>query len=95
VVLSNKYITVQCDSNNSICLAKNPAFHVKKNHIDIPYHFFWDTIDDQKVIVEKVETLHNVVDALTKPLSIGNFKWFFAYMGLMAPSSELNSPLGS
>jgi hypothetical protein len=39
VGLSQRAITIQCDSNNAICLAKNPTFHAKTKHIDIQYHF--------------------------------------------------------
>jgi hypothetical protein len=41
----------------SICLAKNPTFHVKTKHIDIQYHFVRDMVEDGKVILEKVDTL--------------------------------------
>jgi len=33
--LSQKAITIQCDSNNAICLAKKPTFHAKRKHIYI------------------------------------------------------------
>jgi hypothetical protein len=32
---SERAITIHCDSNNVICLAKNPTFHANTNHIDI------------------------------------------------------------
>jgi hypothetical protein len=41
-------------------------------------------VEDGKVILEKVDTLHNVADALMKPVSIGKFKWYCDSMGLMA-----------
>jgi hypothetical protein len=42
-------------------------------------------VEDGKVILEKVDTLQNVADALTKPMSIGKFKWCCESMGLMGP----------
>lgn len=33
--LCQRAITIQCDSNSSIFLAKNQTFHAKKKHIDI------------------------------------------------------------
>jgi hypothetical protein len=84
--LSQRAITVQCDSNDAIYLAKNPTFHAKTKHIDIQYHFLRDMVDDGKVILEKVDTLHNVVDALTKTMSIGKFKSCCESMSLMGPS---------
>jgi hypothetical protein len=75
VRLSEKAITIQCDSNSAICcLDKNPIFHVKKKNIDMQYHFIRDRLDDGKLILEKVGNLHNVVYALTKPVSTSKFK---------------------
>jgi hypothetical protein len=46
-------------------------------------------VEDGKVILEKVDTLHNVVNALMKLVSIGKFKWCCESMGLMGPSNYL------
>lgn len=51
-LLSQRAITIQFDSNGAICLAKNPTFHAKTEHIDIK-----DMVEDKKVILEKVDTL--------------------------------------
>jgi len=39
VRLNQRDIIVQCDSNDSIFLAKNPIFHTKTKDIDIQYYF--------------------------------------------------------
>lgn len=36
------------------------------------FHFINDMVEDRKVKMEKVDTLVNVVDALTKPVNIEN-----------------------
>lgn len=77
-------ITICCDSQSVICLAKNPTFHAKMKHIDAQYHFVWDMVEDGKVSLEKVDTLENVADALTKPVSTGKFRWCASLMGLGA-----------
>ena len=38
-------------------------------HIDVKYNFVRDVIEDKKVLLDKVDTLENVVDSLTKYLS--------------------------
>ena len=48
VRISHRVIIVQCDSNSTICLAKNQKFHAKTKHIDIHYHFVRDTLEDGK-----------------------------------------------
>jgi hypothetical protein len=69
VGISQRAITVQCDSNSDICLEKNPNFHAQTKHIEIQYHFVQDMVEDGKVILEKVDNLQNVVDALKKLMS--------------------------
>ena len=44
-------------------------------------------IDDGKVKLEKVETLVNFADALTKHVSIEKFRWCLESMGLSALSN--------
>ena len=37
--LVQQAIRIDCDSQSTIFLAKNAAYHSKTNHIDIQYHF--------------------------------------------------------
>lgn len=53
-------------------------------HIDVQYYFVCDMVEDGKVNLEKVDTLENIVDALTKPVSIDKFRWCASSMGLGA-----------
>eukprot|EP01018_Ginkgo_biloba_P015565 Gb_28681 [translate_table: standard] len=87
VGLSQRVVTVQCDSQSAICLAKNPTFHARIKHIDVQYHFVRDMVEDGKVMLKKVDTLQNVVDALTKPVSTDKFRWCCESMGLTTLSS--------
>lgn len=64
--LESYYITIHCDCNNAICIDNNLTFHAKTTHIDIQYHFLNDMVKDGKAILEKVDTLCNVVDVLAK-----------------------------
>jgi len=45
-------------------------------------------VEDGKVIIEKVDTLHNVADALKKIVSTCKFKWCCESMGLMGPNNK-------
>jgi hypothetical protein len=53
-------------------LAKNPTYHLKTKNIDVQYHFVRDMVEEKKVLLEKVDTLKNVADPLTKSVSIEN-----------------------
>ena len=75
---------IDCDSQSAIFLAKNPAYHSRTKHIDVQYHFVRDMVESMKVLLEKVDTLENVVDSLTKFVSIEKFSWCRAAMGIFA-----------
>lgn len=49
----------------------------------------------EKVILEKVDTLWNLVDALAKLMSKGKFDWCYESMGLMSLSNYLASLIHS
>lgn len=48
------------------------------------FHFVRDMVKDGNVKLEKVDTLMNVVDPLTKPISTKKLKWRAGSMGLGA-----------
>lgn len=66
---------------------KNPTFHARTKHIDVQFHFVRDMVEDGKVNLEKVDTMRNVADALTKPMGTAKFRWCSKSMGLLAYSS--------
>ena len=76
-----------CDSQSAIFLAKNPSYHSKENHIDVQYHFIRDMVENGKVLLEKVDTIENVADLLTKSVSTKKFTWCRSEMGLISLSN--------
>jgi hypothetical protein len=68
-------VRLYCDSQSAIFLAKNPTYRSKTKHIDVQYHFVRerDMVEEKKLLLEKVDTLKNVVDSLTKSVSIEKF----------------------
>ena len=60
--LVQKVVRLDCDNQSAIFLAKNPTYHSKTKHIDVQYHFVKDMVEDKNVLLEKVDTLKNVVD---------------------------------
>ena len=55
-------------------LIKNPMFHDRSEHIDIKLHFIRDVISSGAVIVKKIKTEENPVDAMTKVLPVIKFE---------------------
>jgi hypothetical protein len=75
-------VRIDCDSQSAIFLAKNLTYHSKTKHIDIQYHFVRDMVEENKVLMMKVDTLKNVADSLTKSVSTENFSWCRGSMGI-------------
>lgn len=64
-------VTMRCDNQSAIDLAKNDTFHQRTKHIDIRHHFIRECIADKKVTMTYVPTEHQEADILTKALSSG------------------------
>jgi hypothetical protein len=67
--LVQQAMRLDCGSQSAIFLEKNPAYHSKTKHINVQYHFVRDMVEEKKVFLEKVDTLKNVADSLTKSVS--------------------------
>jgi hypothetical protein len=82
--LVQQAVRLDCDSQSAIFLAKNPTYHSNTKHIDVQYHFVRDMVEEKKVLLEKVDTLKNVADSLTKSVSTEKFSWCRVTMGIAA-----------
>jgi tetrahydromethanopterin S-methyltransferase subunit B len=75
---------LSCDIQSTIFLEKSLAYHSKTKHIDVQYHFVRDMVESIKVLLEKVDTLENIADSLTKSMSVVKFSWYREAMGIVA-----------
>jgi hypothetical protein len=66
---------ISCDIQIKIFLEKNPTYHYNTKNIDVQYHFVREMVERNKVLLEKVEMLENIVDSLTKSMSVVKFSW--------------------
>jgi hypothetical protein len=68
---------INCDSQRTIFLAKNPTYHSKTKNIIVQYHFMRDMVERKKVLLDKVDTLENIAGCFTNSMSVVNFsrKW--------------------
>jgi hypothetical protein len=65
---NHETVTLFCDNQGSIKLAKNPTNHSRTKHIDIRHHFIREAVDSKKIQLEYINTKENLADMLTKPL---------------------------
>ena len=68
-------------------IAKNPAYHSKTKHIDVQYRFVREMVENEKVLLEKVDTVKKFANLLTKLITIEKFTWYRSGMGLIALSN--------
>jgi len=80
--LTQKVLTVFCDSQSVIHLTKNNRYHDKTKHINIKHHFIRDVVVVGEIMVEKIDTSENPADMLTKPLPVTKFKHCLDLVGL-------------
>nr|GEW97826.1 retrovirus-related Pol polyprotein from transposon TNT 1-94 [Tanacetum cinerariifolium] len=75
-------ITLFCDNQSALYLARNPTFHSKTKHIRVQYHFVRERIEEGTVDMHKIHTDDNVADYLTKAINGDKFKWCRSSCGL-------------
>ncbi|GJU32724.1 retrovirus-related pol polyprotein from transposon TNT 1-94 [Tanacetum coccineum] len=61
-------VPIMCDNKGAIDLSKNPVQHSRTKHIEIRHHFLRDNVQKGHVSIEKVPSVDNIADILTKPL---------------------------
>jgi hypothetical protein len=74
-------ITINCDNQGAIALAKDNKFHSRTKHIDLRYHFIREAVQDKKITVNYIP-MENVSDVLTKSLAKPKFQRFVEMLGL-------------
>ena len=69
-------MTINCDNQGAIALAKDNKFHSRTKHIDLRFHFIREAVQDEKIAVSYIPTDENVSDVLTKVLARPKFQRF-------------------
>ena len=72
--IGQEEITIFCDSQSAIQLAKNQVYHARTKQIDVRYHFIREIIEDGGVIMQKIHTTDNPADMLTKVVTAVKFQ---------------------
>ncbi|GJX23241.1 putative reverse transcriptase domain-containing protein [Tanacetum coccineum] len=61
---------IYIDNESTICIVKNPVFHLKIKHIEIRHHFIRDSNEKKLIQMIKLHTDKNVTDLLTKAFDV-------------------------
>ncbi|GJT62563.1 copia protein [Tanacetum coccineum] len=84
-------VPIMCDNKSAIDLSKNPVQHSRTKHIEIRYHFLRDNVQKRHISIEKVPSVDNIVDILTKPLKRESFNYLRLGLGMMEHINKSSS----
>lgn len=73
--LKQEKLSVFCDNQSRIYLAKNGGYHGKTKHIEVKYHFIRHVIEEGSITLQKIHTSQNPADMLTKTLQATRFNY--------------------
>ncbi|GJW88724.1 hypothetical protein Tco_0164064 [Tanacetum coccineum] len=76
-------VPIMCDNKGAIDLSKNPVQHSRTKHIEIRHHFLRDNVQKGHILIEKVPSVDNIADILTKPLKHESFNYLRLGLGMM------------
>jgi len=82
-------IKINSDNQGTITLCKDNKFHARTKHIDIRYHFIWESVSNEKLLLGYVPTHENILDVFTKALPKAKFCHFIRLLGLSAQQNHL------
>ncbi|GJS08944.1 retrovirus-related pol polyprotein from transposon TNT 1-94 [Tanacetum coccineum] len=76
-------VSIMCDNKGAIDLIKNPVQHSRTKRIKIRHHFLRDNVQKGHISIEKVSSVDNIADILTKPLKRESFNYIRLGLGMM------------
>ncbi|KAH9752533.1 Integrase catalytic domain-containing protein [Citrus sinensis] len=75
-------ISVFCDSQSALHIARDPTCHSKTKHIGVHDHFVREVVEDGSVDLQKIHAKENLADVMTKPINTVKFVWSRSSCGL-------------
>ncbi|GKA87714.1 hypothetical protein Tco_0809478, partial [Tanacetum coccineum] len=76
-------VPIMCDNKDAIDISKNPVQHSRTRHIKIRHQFLRDNVQKGHISIEKVSSVDNIADILTKPLKRESFNYLRLGLGMM------------
>ncbi|GKA56351.1 hypothetical protein Tco_0755423 [Tanacetum coccineum] len=76
-------VPIMCGNKDVIDLSKNSVQHSRTKHIEICHHFLRDNVQKGHISIEKVPSVDNIANVLTKPLKRESFNYLRLGLGMM------------
>nr|GFA68488.1 hypothetical protein [Tanacetum cinerariifolium] len=76
-------VPIMCDNKGKIDLSKNLVQHSRTKHIEIRHHYLRDNVQKGHISIEKVLSIDNIADILTKTLKHESFNYLRIGLGMM------------
>nr|GEU78470.1 retrovirus-related Pol polyprotein from transposon TNT 1-94 [Tanacetum cinerariifolium] len=86
--LGDKLIPLNCDNKSAIALCYNNVQHYRAKHIDVPYHFIKEQVENGIVELYFVRTEYQLADIFTKPLPRERFNFLIDKLGMKSMSPD-------
>ncbi|GJT85074.1 putative ribonuclease H-like domain-containing protein, partial [Tanacetum coccineum] len=74
---------IHIDNESTICIVKNPVFHLKTKHIEIRHNFIRDSNKKKLIQMIKIHTDQNVIDLLPKAFDVSRFQYLITSIQLL------------
>lgn len=84
-----KPITLNCDKQSAIYIAKNPVFHDRTKHKEIDSHLTREKVLEGLIQLSYLPTKHQLADVLTKVLPSEPFMDLLCKLGMTFTHSSL------
>ena len=88
-VMPSDAITLHHNNNGAIALAKELRSHQKSQYIERWFHIIFECLEKKFIKVQRVNSVHNMVDSLTKPLNQQKIEAHLEKMGFKYMVNQL------
>ncbi|XP_052621017.1 secreted RxLR effector protein 161-like [Lactuca sativa] len=76
-------VNIFCDNESAIKLVLNPVFHERSKHFEVDLHFVREKVENGIIKVNKIDSLNQNADVLTKALGSSQHEYIFNRLGLI------------